>query len=507
MRPSVRRIPRHIHFRPGGHLRALTVTLLLAAGAFAGPAVTPALADSTGISGTVTDGLSHQPAAAVQVSVYDPSGTLISSTCTGSDGGYVFGGLNAGDYRVGFESTQGSFKVCGGRTNYLPEFYDRQPTLASANTVTVAANATTPGINAVLEPGGAIAGTATDATNSAPAANVEVQAFDGAGSLVSATCTAPDGTYALFSLASGSYRVQFLNSASCGQSTPYRDQFYNGQSTLAAAHPVAVTVTQTTSAIDSALIPTSAKTLTVTITGPGTVSFSPSGVSCTRTCILPVTGSPTITLTGSPASGYKLAGWAGAGCSGAFVCTVQMTSDKAVTASFVAAGGSAGSGGSGSGSGSGSGTGSGTGSGAGGGTAAQPGCTLEVVSGAVRLGASRHTTGRPSRRSRPVAPTITVRYRCRQASRLTLRATFSFITATRGARSRHVRRQTHSAVAALGPRAVRAGYGTLTVRLPAVSVRALRSGRALSGRFELRYSAARGSGTAVARVARLRTAR
>lgn len=504
MRTSHPRAPRSRPTGPGGWLRALPLTLLIAVGAIGGPVVTPALAASTGISGTVTDGLSGQPASAVQVSVYDPSGALVSSTCTGSDGGYVFGGLNAGDYRVGFESTQGNFKVCGGHTNYLPAFYDRQPTLAAANTVTVVAGATTPGINAVLEPGGAIAGTATDATNSAPAANVEVDAFDGAGSLVSATCTAADGSYALFSLASGSYRVEFRNSTSCGsRSTPYRDQFYNGQTTLAAAHPVAVTVTQTTSGIDAALIPTSAKTLTVTISGPGSVAFSPSGVSCTRSCILPVTGSPTITLTGSPGSGYKLGGWSGAGCSGAFVCTVQMTGDEAVTASFVAAGGSAGSGGSGSGSGSGPGPGSGSGTGSG----AQPGCTLAVVSSAVRLAAPRHTASRPSSRPRPVPPAVTVRYRCLQASRLSLRATFSFITATRGARSRHVRRQTHSAVTVLASQAVRAGSGTLTVRLPAVSVRALRSGRVVSGRFELRYSAARGSGIAVARIARLRGVR
>jgi len=62
-------------------------------------------------------------------------------------------------------------------------------------------------------------------------------------------------------------------------------------------------------------------------------------------------------------------------------------------------------------------------------------------------------------------------------------------------------------VTVLASQAVRAGSGTLTVRLPAVSVRALRSGRVVSGRFELRYSAARGSGIAVARIARLRGVR
>jgi len=495
--------------RPGGRLWAASITVLIAVGVFAGPAVTSALADSTGISGTVTDFLSRGSAPAVQVSVYDPTGTLVSSTCTGPDGGYTFGGLNPGDYRVGFESTQGNFKVCGGRTNYLPEFYDHQATLAAAQTVAVKAGATTPGIDAALEPGGAIAGRITDAATSAAVLNAEVDAFDGAGSLVSATCTAADGSYALFSLATGAYRVQVLNSTSCGNSTSYRAQFYDGQTTLANAHPVAVNVTQTTSGIDVALIPTSARTLTVTIGGPGTVGFSPSGVSCTRSCILPVTGQPTITLTGSPAPGYRLARWSGAGCSGTFVCTVRMTADQAVAASFVAAGSRGGSAGSGSGSGSGAGSGSGSGAGAGGGTPSSGtgsslGCTLAVVSGRIRLAAPRRIAGR--RRSRPIPPAVTVRYSCRQASRLSLRATFGFTTSTRAARGRHVRRRTHTAVAALAPRAVRAGSGTLTVRLPAAAIRALRSRLALSGRFDLRYSAARGSGTAVARVARLRTA-
>jgi len=406
-----------------GRLRALSVALLIAVGVLAGPVVTPALADSTGVSGTVTNSLSGQPAAAVQVSVYDPSGALISSTCTGSNGGYTFGGLNPDDYRVGFESTRV---------------------------------------------------TSRSAAGSAPAANVEVDAFDGAGSLVSATCTAADGSYALFSLATGSYRVQALNSTSCGTSSPYRNQFYDGQTTLAAARPVAVNVTQTSSGIDIALIPTSARTLTVTIGGPGTVSFSPSGVSCARTCILPVTGSPTITLTGAPAAGYRLAGWSGAGCSGTFVCTVRMTADRAVTASFVAAGGRGGSTGPGSGSASGSGSGSGSGlgsrSGAGSGTPARPGCTLAIVSSRIRLAAPRRTTGGRRNRSRPVAPAVTVRYSCRQASRLSLRATFGFTTSTRATRGRHVRRRTHTAVAALAPRAVRAGSGTLTVRLPAAAL-------------------------------------
>jgi glucose/arabinose dehydrogenase len=75
--------------------------------------------------------------------------------------------------------------------------------------------------------------------------------------------------------------------------------------------------------------------LTVTTSGPGTVTSSPSGISCGTTCVAGFSPGVTVTLTASAGAGATFAGWNGA-CSGvATVCNVAMTGFKSVTATFV----------------------------------------------------------------------------------------------------------------------------------------------------------------------------
>jgi hypothetical protein len=84
--------------------------------------------------------------------------------------------------------------------------------------------------------------------------------------------------------------------------------------------------------------PTSTSTLSVTTTGTGNVSgggidcgSSPPGSSCTWTVL---TGS-TLTVRETPASNNVFTGWGGA-CGGTnIVCTVEMTGDRSVSASWV----------------------------------------------------------------------------------------------------------------------------------------------------------------------------
>ncbi|MCX6229932.1 MAG: CHRD domain-containing protein [Bacteroidetes bacterium] len=74
-------------------------------------------------------------------------------------------------------------------------------------------------------------------------------------------------------------------------------------------------------------------TLTVNYSGSGSVSSSPSGISCGSTCsALYVTGT-LVTLTATPASGYHFTGWTG-GCSGTGSCNILMDASKSVTAHF-----------------------------------------------------------------------------------------------------------------------------------------------------------------------------
>ncbi|HZT16947.1 MAG TPA: hypothetical protein VFA19_13475 [Gaiellaceae bacterium] len=88
----------------------------------------------------------------------------------------------------------------------------------------------------------------------------------------------------------------------------------------------------------------SAATLTVSATGPGTVSGG--GITCGSqggTCSAPQQANAIVTLTASPDSGASFAGWGGA-CSGTSpTCTLTMSAAKSVSASFSSGGGGGGS--------------------------------------------------------------------------------------------------------------------------------------------------------------------
>jgi aqualysin 1 len=76
--------------------------------------------------------------------------------------------------------------------------------------------------------------------------------------------------------------------------------------------------------------------LTVTNSGGGTVSSSPSGISCGTTCSALFTEGTSVTLSATPASGHRFKEWGGA-CSGTSTsCQVGMNASKSVTATFEA---------------------------------------------------------------------------------------------------------------------------------------------------------------------------
>jgi hypothetical protein len=81
---------------------------------------------------------------------------------------------------------------------------------------------------------------------------------------------------------------------------------------------------------------TSTRTLSVSRTGSGngTVTSSPSGISCGSTCSASFDYNATVTLTANPAAGSIFTGWSGAGCSGRGTCVVTMTEARSVIADF-----------------------------------------------------------------------------------------------------------------------------------------------------------------------------
>jgi hypothetical protein len=71
-------------------------------------------------------------------------------------------------------------------------------------------------------------------------------------------------------------------------------------------------------------------------TGSGTVTSSPSAISCPGTCSHQFTAGSPVTLTATPTSGSTFTGWNGGGCTGTSTCMVTMSSDQSVTATFTA---------------------------------------------------------------------------------------------------------------------------------------------------------------------------
>jgi hypothetical protein len=68
--------------------------------------------------------------------------------------------------------------------------------------------------------------------------------------------------------------------------------------------------------------------------GAGTVTGGSAGISCGGTCTGTYASGTSVTLTASPATGSYFGGWRGA-CSGTGACTLTVTADSVVTATFV----------------------------------------------------------------------------------------------------------------------------------------------------------------------------
>jgi hypothetical protein len=96
-------------------------------------------------------------------------------------------------------------------------------------------------------------------------------------------------------------------------------------------------IQQATTNVLNRFINPSAQTFTLAVTksgtGTGTVTSSPSGISCGSTCSENFSSGTVVNLTATPDSGSTFAGWSGA-CSGTGACSVTMDAAKSVSATF-----------------------------------------------------------------------------------------------------------------------------------------------------------------------------
>jgi hypothetical protein len=74
--------------------------------------------------------------------------------------------------------------------------------------------------------------------------------------------------------------------------------------------------------------------LTVSVSGNGTVTSSPTGITCPGTCSALFSLDSTVTLSASTGTGTPNVTWVGCDSSTTTACTLAMTSNRSVTATF-----------------------------------------------------------------------------------------------------------------------------------------------------------------------------
>ena len=209
------------------------------------------------VAGTVTEGTSSgAPLSGICVTVAGegPLASLTGFGTTKGDGSYVVHGLATGKYRVSFRPG------CGRNDNVLPETLPGTVQLTTGKKVS--------GVNGVLQPGGQITGTVTNATTGKPQDRVCVSAFGRAG--VGGDISFFDGTYTISQLPTGTYQVDFDHS--CEDLGPsLAPQTYNDEP-LGFGDPVSVTQGKVTSGIDAAMKPGGAISGTTTTSNGQKVS-------------------------------------------------------------------------------------------------------------------------------------------------------------------------------------------------------------------------------------------
>jgi hypothetical protein len=195
---------------------------------------------STGgsIAGTVTEDGSGDPLEDVQVCASGVNTDYSSCADTAADGTYSIGPLPDDSYRVDFQDFAGT---------YLREYFDDAANYDSATPVVIAAAADATGIDAGLSRGGSISGTVTEDGTGDPLEDISVCASEETGEDYGCTYTAPDGTYTIGGLATGSYRVSFDD-----DQDQYLDEYFD-DATYETATLVGVTAPDVAPNIDAAL--------------------------------------------------------------------------------------------------------------------------------------------------------------------------------------------------------------------------------------------------------------
>ena len=182
----------------------------------------------------------------IEVTVYEAGGSElpVGFATTKAGGKYTVVGLAGGSYKVGFSPGFES------GLNYVTQYYEGVSSLAGAKPVSVVQGATTEGIDAKLQVGGKVTGSATDASTHAALSGIYVFAVGAGEALAGLARTNASGRYTIVGLASGSYKIQFVDLGS----GHYITEYYNNEPSFASADSVTVVQGSTTAGINAALV-------------------------------------------------------------------------------------------------------------------------------------------------------------------------------------------------------------------------------------------------------------
>ena len=165
---------------------------------------------------------------------------------TGADGSYRATGIAPGKYQVYVNDPLCGLSVAG----LAPQWYNDQPTQATANKVTITVGHTTTGIDAALQTDGTITGTVRG-PSSAALGGVCVTAMPlAAGSVPVVAVSGKSGGFTLTGMLPARYKVEF--SSGCG-ATGYRTQWWQNTGSRQHARPINVAAAQVVTGIDATL--------------------------------------------------------------------------------------------------------------------------------------------------------------------------------------------------------------------------------------------------------------
>jgi protocatechuate 3,4-dioxygenase beta subunit/subtilase family serine protease len=197
------------------------------------------LVPGAAISGRVTN-VDGSPLPGIWVNAYDATGTSgFAGGSTNAAGEYVIRGVPTGLCTISFSDSG---------TGYLNEWYDDQPSAATATPLQATAPETLSGKDAVLAiDRGGITGTVS-ADGGAPLGRVMIEVYGADGSYAGSAWTGSSGFFTVGGLAPGDYKILFN-----GQAAGYLREWYRDRPDNASADAVTVLAGEITKSIDETL--------------------------------------------------------------------------------------------------------------------------------------------------------------------------------------------------------------------------------------------------------------